>query len=132
MFVFILLFKISLLDLEVVNLNLKIMKSIRFILVYFIALILLGCQSNGKWEYKVLPVYSDINPKVEIASLSYSTVTPNDSTLNVLGLEGWELVSSYLEMETTHPNFGDSKYVTGLQPNVRPQRAVLIFKRHLK
>jgi len=40
-----------------------------------------------------------------------------------------ELVDSYLEMETVHPNFGDSRYVTGLQPNVRPQRLVLIFER---
>lgn len=108
------------------------METIRLFVMLFSVLTLLGCQSNGKWEYKVLPVSRDINPIVERESLYPSTVTPNDSTLNALGMEGWELISSYLEMETTHPNFGDSKYVTGLQPNVRPQRAILIFKRHLK
>lgn len=126
------LFSINLLALRVINLNLKIMKSINLFFIFIIALLLIGCQSNGKWEYKVLPVSRDINLIVERESLYPSTITPNDSLLNALGLEGWELVSSYLEMETTHPNFGDSKYVTGLQPNVRPQRAILIFKRHLK
>jgi hypothetical protein len=42
------------------------------------------------------------------------------------------LATSYLEMETSHPNFGNDTYVTGLQANIRPQRAILIFKRVIK
>lgn len=60
-----------------------------------------------------------------------TSVTPSQDELSKLGAEGWELVGSYLEMETAFPNFGNAGYVTGLQPNVRPQRAVLIFRRRL-
>ena len=31
--------------------------------------------------------------------------------------------------ETPHPNFGNSDYVTGLQPNMRPGSVTLLFKR---
>jgi hypothetical protein len=41
------------------------------------------------------------------------------------------IVGSYLEIETAYPNFGDSKYVTGLQPNVRPQRLVLVLRHRI-
>ncbi len=54
-----------------------------------------------------------------------------EEMLNKLGSEGWELSSSYLEMETAWVNFGKNEYVTGLQPNIRPQRVVLVFKRKL-
>ena len=37
----------------------------------------------------------------------------------------------YLEMETAFPNSGSAKYVTGPQPNVRPQRLVLILQRRV-
>ncbi|MFK7604163.1 hypothetical protein ACI3L1_18360 [Deinococcus sp. SM5_A1] len=55
----------------------------------------------------------------------------DDAQLAALGLQGWELVSTITELETTHPNFGNSQYVTGLQPNIRADRAVLVFKRLL-
>jgi hypothetical protein len=35
-------------------------------------------------------------------------------------------------METAHPNFGNSEYVTGLQPNIRPQRVVLVLRRRFE
>ena len=63
-------------------------------------------------------------------TLSSSSVLPSDSSLNKFGIDGWEIATSYLEMETVFPNLlasGDG--VNGLQPNIRPQRLVLIFKR---
>jgi hypothetical protein len=65
-------------------------------------------------------------------AFNFNTITPSDYSLTALGQEGWELVSSYLEMETAFPNFGDKQYVSGIQPNVRPQRLVLIFKRSIQ
>ena len=63
-------------------------------------------------------------------TISSSTVLPSDSSLNKFGIDGWEIATSYLEMETVFPNLlasGDG--VNGLQPNIRPQRLVVIFKR---
>lgn len=51
--------------------------------------------------------------------------------LDKYGKEEWELVDTYLEMETVRTNYGNDKYVTGLQPNVRTQILVMIFKRPL-
>jgi hypothetical protein len=66
------------------------------------------------------------------ATSKATRVNPTEIALNKLGSEGWLLVISYLELETAYPNFEDYKYVTGLQPNIRPQRAILLFKRYLK
>lgn len=33
------------------------------------------------------------------------------------------------ELETVYPNWGNEKYVTGIQPNVRTMSVVLILKR---
>ncbi|MDY3359922.1 MAG: DUF4177 domain-containing protein [Clostridium celatum] len=85
-----------------------------------------------KWEYKV--VY--IEATETFTYLEYeqnpSNIELTDDMINEYGLNGWELADSYLEMETVYPNFGNSQYVTGIQPNVRPQRLVLIFKKELK
>jgi hypothetical protein len=40
-----------------------------------------------------------------------------------------ELVNVYATTETTHPNFGNSEYVTGIQPNVRSSELNFVFKR---
>lgn len=108
------------------------MKKLNLFIAFLSVLILLGCQSNEKWEYKVLSVSNEGYSLSAADAALPTTVSPTESELNKLGLDGWELVTSYLEIETAHPNFGDDKYVTGLQPNIRPQRAVLIFKRTLK
>lgn len=97
--------------------------------VTFLLVFIVGCQSNQKWEYKVLSVSSERYSRTGTDAGKSTTASPSESELNKLGLEGWELVASYLEMETAHPNFGNESYVTGLQPNIRPQRSVLIFKR---
>ena len=84
------------------------------------------------FEYKVVTFFADTNDRSGSEALKYSSVKVDEAQLKKLGAEGWELVSTLLEMETAFPNFGDSQYVTGLQPNVRPQRAVLLFKRQAK
>ena len=106
------------------------MKSFKLVIGLWLIIFLLGCKSNEKWEYKVFSVSSEDYNRTSKDAILASKVTPTESELNKLGQDGWELVTSYLEVETAFPNFGDAKYVTGLQPNIRPQRAVLIFKRH--
>jgi hypothetical protein len=84
------------------------------------------------WEYRVVSISPetahDRGLTIE-GGMAQNQIDVSDAQLNALGLQGWELAGSYLEMETAFPNFGDSKYVTGLRDNVRPQRLVLILKR---
>jgi len=108
------------------------MKTLNLIILLFCILVLLGCHSNEKWEYKVLTISNQGYDRDGHDALKATKASPSESDLNKLGAEGWELVASYLEIETAYPNFGDAKYVTGIQPNIRPQSAVLIFKRHFK
>jgi len=117
------------------------MKSkLSFLSIITLVIIFASCQNKIKWEYKT--VYYDAE-KIQSIDKSYvkgtdffkrtissSTVLPSDSSLNKFGIDGWEIATSYLEMETVFPNLlasGDG--VNGLQPNVRPQRLVVIFKR---
>lgn len=85
-----------------------------------------------KWEYKVVYIEATETFTYLEDEQNPSEVELTDAMINEYGLNGWELADSYLEMETVHPNYGDNRYVTGLQPNVRPQRLVLIFKKELK
>lgn len=101
---------------------------IAFSLLLF-SFFLTGC--TDKWEYKVVRVDSEGYDRSGADAGKFASVTPSNEILNQLGSEGWELSTSYLEMETAWYNFGKDEYVTGLQPNVRPQRAILIFKRRL-
>jgi len=90
----------------------------------------IGCSSdNSEWEYKTIYVSSEGWERDGSQAAKFASVTPSEDDLNILGKEGWELTTSYLEMETAWFNFGNDGYVTGLQPNIRPQRVVLIFKR---
>lgn len=88
-----------------------------------------------KWEYHLMHCLAIAPEDKKTASRSgtealwLTAVEIDPADLAKLGAEGWELAGSYLEMQTAFPNFGKEDYVTGLQPNVRPQRAVLIFKR---
>lgn len=88
------------------------------------AFLLTACCSNEAWEYKVVKVAGQENT-------NYNPRSYNDATgqLNNLGKEGWELVSTYTEIETVHPNFGNTEYVTGLQPNTRTAVINFVFKR---
>jgi hypothetical protein len=116
------------------------------VVLLFLALLFastsLGGQAPGKsaavdkWEYKVISVSSDVGRvskftyTADVDVLKQTTVEPREDVLNAQGAAGWELVNCYLEMETAFPNFAaKQELVTGLQPNVRPSKLVLIFKR---
>lgn len=104
----------------------------KYYLVFAAALLLFGCGNLDmiQWEYKVvknLPI--DGLYRVGEGAKAINTINISEDELNKIGQEGWELVDSYLEMETAFPNFGKEEYHTGIKPNVRPQLLVLIFKR---
>jgi hypothetical protein len=102
-----------------------------------------SCNANKNWEYKV--VYFDAS-KIKSEDKNYTnmfgtfesnisckSVLPSEQELNKLGNQGWEISTSYLEMETVFPNLlASGSGVNGLQPNVRPQRLVVILKRNKK
>lgn len=77
-----------------------------------------------EWEYKTVALEGQ-----SITKYSSNEFQLPDSTLNAMGKDGWELATSYTAIETTHPNFGNEEYVTGLQPNVRTSSIVFVFKR---
>jgi hypothetical protein len=82
-----------------------------------------------EWEYCTLTFLSKDESRTGLGSMKPTSIEYNNTEVSKLGAAGWELVTSYLEMETAYPNFGKDEYVTGLQTNVRPQKLVLIFKR---
>ena len=88
-------------------------------------------QLSARYEYKVLSVPSDAPARTGADALKQTMIQPSDKDLTKLGSDGWEVVGTYVEMETAYPNFGDEKYVTGLQPNIRPQRVVVILRRRV-
>lgn len=84
----------------------------------------------NQWEYKVVKMFpEEQNDRTGWSSNAYNTIDVDEAILNRFGDAGWELVSSTMEVETAWPNFGNENYVTGIQPNVRPQCLILIFKR---
>ncbi len=103
----------------------------KIIILLFAAILFAACDNQKKWEYRevVIEGREFSNGWGEMSSRSFAS---NEAKLNVMGQEGWELVSSYTITETVHPNFGDKRYVTGLQPNTRTSEIVFIFKREFK
>lgn len=105
-----------------------------------ILLVLTSCSKSNKWEYKTVYIDSerfegkdkgytkgDQNFKNLVSS---TTTIPVDSSLDRYGFDGWEIATSYLEVETVFPNLlASGENVQGLQSNTRPQRLVIIFKR---
>ena len=110
-------------------------------LLSLVAILLVWNQffSNNNFEYKILSVQAqfsgtsnvDVTSELNSSKIRPTSVNLKDEELSILGKEGWELVGTFLEVETTHPNYGNSEYVSGIQPNIRPQKVVLIFKRPL-
>lgn len=103
------------------------MEKKKILLIMSVGLMLAAC-GNTKWEYKIVkkegaesPLYNiDIEPQI------FEDPT---ETLNKMGQEGWELVSTYTEIKTTYPNFGDKKYVTGIRENTKTSVLNFVFKR---
>jgi len=86
-------------------------------------------QKPSIYNYKVISYLTNGDNRTGIGALKYASINISDDDLVLLGAQGWELVSTTLEMETSFPNFGNASYVTGIQSNVRPQRLICIFKR---
>ena len=93
-----------------------------------------------KWEYLQIDIAA-VPPSEQILlglrddnlrKLLDQTVSEIDEKLNAYGKEGWELVSITTEHQTSHPNFGKEDYVSGIQPNVRPQKVIALLKRQLR
>lgn len=102
--------------------------------IVVISVSLLSCSKKEnnlepiKWEYKTLNCTGD--NVTEFYSNIFTTGSEKMSQkLAQLGQEGWELVEIYTTNETVYPNFGNAKYVTGLQPNTRTKDIVYVFKR---
>ena len=95
-------------------------------IIAFACVIALASCSQ-KWEYKTVTVSGEKFETME--DFLPKTFDIPDSTLSALGNEGWELVDIYTQTETVHPNFGNSQYVTGIQPNVRTSEVNFVFKR---
>jgi len=83
------------------------------------------------WEYKVIYVAAvPGSERLGTGSFGATSLVVDETQLNSLGKDRWELTSTLLEYETAFPNLSnDPKYVTGIQPNFRPKSAVLFFKR---
>ena len=86
---------------------------------------------EARYEYKVVAVASNASGRTGEDAMKAAMVTIDEKELTRLGNQGWEIVTSFIEVETAYPNFGDAKYVTGLQTNVRPQRLILILRHRI-
>ncbi len=103
-------------------------------LVLVVAIIVLATSSSGdaRWEYRYERDFQETSlDRNGSDAFKQSMVSPSIAKINKLGEQGWELVSAYVENETAWPNFGKDEFVTGLQPNVRAQSLVMIFKRKI-
>ena len=83
------------------------------------------------YNYKVVSYVTNGDNRTGIGALKFASINISDEDLILYGIQGWELVSTALEMETSFPNFGNASYVTGIQSNVRPQRLICIFRRRI-
>ena len=104
------------------------------LIYYLIAAILtagmVSCSKKeepNKWEYKTLISWPEMSSYFDY--FHKNSIPVPEEELNKLGEDGWELVSVYTRIETVHPNFGNDKYVTGLQPNTRTEGVFYVFKR---
>ncbi|MDO5396047.1 MAG: DUF4177 domain-containing protein [Bacteroidales bacterium] len=96
----------------------------KFFIAISCAFLLTACGGNKNWEYKIVKITGESG--TDFSRCSYDDPSRQ---LNRLGEKGWELVDVYTEIETVHPNFGNSEYVTGLRPNSRTAVVNFVFKR---
>ena len=75
--------------------------------ILLIILIFIGCNNTiPKWEYKVERFIGSNYDRTGENAAKPSLISITDSKLNELGEDGWELVSTSMEMETAYVNFG--------------------------
>lgn len=100
----------------------------KFLFALCMIAILASCTNNNQWEYKVVKV---AGKSAEVLA-DYGALVYGDQTamLNKMGEEGWELVSTYTEIATVFPNFGNSEYVSGIRDNTRTCVVNFVFKKH--
>ena len=79
---------------------------------------------KNEWEYRVMEFSA--KPGDKNAS---RTVDLDIEELQMAGKNGWEIAGQWLEHETVFPNFGKDEFVTGLQPNFRPSKLLILLKR---
>ena len=122
-------------NIKIVSLDYKQLVLVFLIILGFVFYLKNGIVNNNqitKWEYTTLDFYpQNNNDRIGESALGYNSVTCSKTSLNSMGEKGWELVSTYLETETSFPNLGDRNIVDGIRSNIRPQRVVCIFKRKL-
>lgn len=113
------------------NIFKRFMKKLRgFFAICLLAVAAVSCSKKGdeiqKWEYGRIYVTSieDMTNKFSPHVFKFP-----QRELDSLGNLGWELVDVITETETVHPNFGNDKYVTGLQPNTRTWLITYVLKR---
>lgn len=94
----------------------------KLFIIAFATLAFTACSS--KWEYKIVTIENQ-----ESSAFKASQFTVSSEDLNLFGDEGWELVNVYPIIETEHPNFGNSEYVTGIRENTRTAKINYVFKR---
>lgn len=82
-----------------------------------------------RWEYKVKRVSGESTSSFSLEDFKPLPINLTNLTSTLESEAGWELVACVPETETVHPNFGKDEYVTGLQPNVRSNAVLLIFRR---
>jgi hypothetical protein len=93
-----------------------------------IAVLAFGLFScTAKWEYKIVSVKG--TEEGATGKFQSNKFDVSDTSLNLFGKDGWELVGVFEKTETVHPNFGNEQYVSGLQPNVRTAEIDFVFKR---
>ena len=106
----------------------------RAIICFLIILSICACNESkeGKpitWEYKILTIWDSSSKKNKLSIDSNEQLS---DTLNKLGNDGWELVSTYTVTHTGFPNFGVPGYVVGIKSNVRTASLSFILKRPLR
>lgn len=94
----------------------------KVLLLVITALAMAACTS--KWEYKIVTVENE-----QASAFKASEIKVSSEDLDLFGEDGWELVDVYTIIETEHPNFGNSEYVTGIRENTRTSSVNYVFKR---
>lgn len=110
----------------------KFQKWLKNFIIMLGIIMITSCKEEEKWEYMTVKI-TGTSSYFDKDLAAFGTTSFPDPTflLNDYGKDGWELVTSYTEIETVHPNFGNKEYVTGLQPNTRTREITFVMKRKM-